>query len=170
MTGRTTYTADMDREICARLAEGRSLRSVCRDADMPHISTIYKWLDEQPGFSERYARACNDRAHALAEEALEIADDSSGDVITDENGVKRLDAEFVQRSRLRVDTRKWFAARLNPKVYGDRQTLAGDPENPLAMQAVDRPPTETREQWMARRATELAAASRGLGRPAGSAD
>ncbi len=56
------------------------------------------------------------QADALFDEALEIADDASGDWMVDKDGKKTLDHEHVQRSRLRVDTRKWAAGKLAPKA------------------------------------------------------
>lgn len=101
------------------MSDGQSLRKICMADDMPASSTVYLWLTKHPEFSEKYTRASEDRAHALAEEALEIADDSSGDWIKTEDG-ERLNSEHVQRSRLRVDTRKWFASKLAPKKYGEK--------------------------------------------------
>lgn len=92
---------------------------------MPAASTVFLWLKQQDGFSEQYARACEDRAHALAEEALEIADDPAGDVVV-VDGVEKVCNENVQRSRLRVDTRKWFASKLFPRRYGDKIAVGGD--------------------------------------------
>ena len=59
-------------------------------------------------FLERYARAREAQADKLAKEILELSNK-----IEDDNPVK------VQRARLQVDSRKWLAARLAPKKYGD---------------------------------------------------
>jgi hypothetical protein len=107
------------------MVSGRSVRSICLDDDMPCMSTVFKWLREQEGFSQQYARASVERGHVMAEEAIDIADDSKNDYI-DVEGVQKLNNEHVQRSRLRVDTRKWFASKLAPKVYGDKLALGGD--------------------------------------------
>ncbi|MRT15312.1 hypothetical protein GJV07_24145 [Enterobacteriaceae bacterium RIT711] len=69
---------------------------------------------------QQYARAREVQAEILAEEIIEIADDSSGDVIVDEDGHEQTNHERVARSRLRVDARKWYASKLAPKRYGDR--------------------------------------------------
>jgi hypothetical protein len=42
-----------------------------------------------------------------------------GDCITTSDGKPIVDHENIQRSRLRVDARKWAAARLAPRKYGD---------------------------------------------------
>ena len=90
---------------------------------MPALSTVFRWLAGDREFQEQYTRAMDARATLLAEEILEMPDDSSGDVVTDpETGAVRMDAEFVARSRLRVDSRKWLAARMAPKKYGDKVT------------------------------------------------
>ncbi len=65
------------------------------------------------------------QADALFDEALEIADDASGDWTVDKDGKKGVDHENIQRSRLRVDTRKWAAGKMAPKKYGDKLDLGG---------------------------------------------
>jgi hypothetical protein len=65
------------------------------------------------------------------DEALEIADETSDDWITTEDGKKILDHEHVQRSRLRVDTRKWAASKLAPKKYGDKFQHVGEGGGPI---------------------------------------
>ena len=71
--------------------------------------------------NDRYARAKADQADFLAEELLEIADDSAEDEIFTEEGKRLENREFINRSRLRVDTRKWIACKLLPKIYGEKQ-------------------------------------------------
>ncbi|WP_426526851.1 terminase small subunit protein [Bradyrhizobium sp. McL0615] len=117
------YSPELAVLICARMGEGESLRSICRDDAMPALSTVFRWLAGDKAFQDQYARAMDARATLLAEEILEISDDRSGDAVTDpETGAVRMDAEFVARSRLRVDSRKWLAARMSPKKYGDKVT------------------------------------------------
>ena len=64
-------------------------------------------------------------------QALEIADEASEDWITAKDGARVLDHEHVQRSRLRVDTRKWAAGKLAPKRYGDKLQHTGDGGGPI---------------------------------------
>ena len=119
------YTDALVAKLCRRLAEGETLRAVCGEASMPDKSTVLRWLadDRKAAFRDQYARAREMRADALFDEALEIADDTSDDWITTEGGKRVLDHEHVQRSRLRVDTRKWAAGKLAPKRYGDKLGL-----------------------------------------------
>ena len=84
------------------------------------------WLDgRHPEFSQQYAHAREAQADKLAEEILLIADDGSNDTYTDGDGNCRTDAEAIQRSKLRVDARKWLASKMAPKKYGDKVAIGG---------------------------------------------
>lgn len=114
------FTQEKADAICERLAAGESLRAICRDDGQPDNKTVLRWLEANEGFRQQYARARELQAEALFDEMLEIADDSSGDATTNGRGDTVMDAEFVQRSRLRVDTRKWYLSKLAPKKYGEK--------------------------------------------------
>lgn len=120
----TTFTQEVADEICAQLAEGKSLREVCRQGHLPSESTVRTWaLDDRDGFSAQYARAREIGYHAMADELLEIADDGRNDWMEREDGENAgydANGEHLARSRLRVDTRKWMLSKALPKVYGDK--------------------------------------------------
>lgn len=118
---RVKFTQDAADSICDLIAEGASLRAVCRLPDQPSASAVFKWLSEQPAFAEQYARACEARAETMFEEMLDIADESAFDTVIGENG-DRANAEWISRSKLRVDTRKWMLSKMQPKKYGDKIT------------------------------------------------
>ena len=128
-TGRPTiYTQDLSDIICERLSLGESMRSVSRDPDMPASATMFRWLREKPEFREQYEIAKEESADALVEEMLEIADDGTNDWMEShgqdgENMGYKINGEHVQRSRLRVDVRKWAASKLKPKKYSDRHAV-----------------------------------------------
>ena len=106
--------------ILREIENGRPLRRILKqDKDMPNTETFYKWVDGDEEKTKLYQRACKDRADLLFDEILEIADDSSLDEI-EFKGRTLENKEFVSRSKLRVDARKWVVARLNPKKYGDK--------------------------------------------------
>lgn len=108
MAGRPSdYTPELAEVICSMLAEGQSLRKVCSGDDMPSMPTVFSWFRKHPEFLNQYARAKEESADALVEEMMDIADN---------------DTEDVQRSRLKVDTRKWVASKLKAKKYGDKVT------------------------------------------------
>ncbi len=118
MARTTTYSQSLADEMCVRIAEGESMRSICRDkkAKMPGLSTVFRWLSENDKFKEQYDEACRMRADTLFDEMFEIADDKKGD---------------VNRDRLRLDTRKWALARMSPKKYGDKVQHADADGNKL---------------------------------------
>lgn len=120
------FTDGLADELCAQIAEGLSLRSICRKDEMPGLRTVMTWLREKEAFRQQYAAARDAQADALFEEAFDIADDASNDWMKREGKDGQLswveNGETIQRSRLRVDLRKWAAGKLAPKKYGDRVT------------------------------------------------
>lgn len=126
------YTSDLALRICARLAIGESMRTVCKADDMPSMVTVFAWLRDKPDFLKQYEKAKQEASDALVEEMLDIADDGTNDWVERQgkNGdtYEALNGEHVQRSRLRVDTRKWIASKLKPKKYGDHLDVTSDGE------------------------------------------
>ena len=125
----TVYTPELGAEICSRIAEGESLRSICKDDEMPAMSSVMLWLidGKHEIFSEQYATARRIQAEALADEIFEIADDGRNDFIEssgDPNAqtAYKMNGEAVARSRLRVDTRKWYLSKVLPK-FADKQQI-----------------------------------------------
>jgi hypothetical protein len=128
----TDYTEELGSSICARLAEGESMRKIAKDDAMPSTTTMFNWLRTHEEFLDQYEIAKAECADMYAEDIIEIADDTSNDYsdVTDEKGAAgatRLNTEHVQRSRLRIDSRKWVAAKLKPKKYGEKvsQEISG---------------------------------------------
>lgn len=130
----SSFTQEMADLICDALAEGYSLRRICKGEGMPNIATVCRWLAGNDEFRKQYAHAREIQADTLFDETLDIADDGSNDTYLDEDGNQRTDHDVIARSRLRVETRKWMAGKLKPKVYGDKVDLnhGVQPENPLA--------------------------------------
>ena len=139
-TGRPTkYTKELADRICSEIAGGKSLRSVCVDPKMPDKATVFRWLRVDDVFRDQYARACEERSEALVEEVLDIADDASNDWMDIWNARTQeeervIDREHIERSKVRIDTRKWIASKLKPKKYGDKLdvTSGGERVNPYA--------------------------------------
>ena len=133
----STYSEDIATEVCGRLAAGETLRQICRDEHMPPESTVRNWaLEDNHGFSARYARARSMGLDTMADEILDISDDASNDWMQrtgkgDEDLGWQSNGDHIQRSRLRVDSRKWLLSKMNPKKYGDKVEIAGDQENPI---------------------------------------
>ena len=104
----TDYGDEVVDLICSRLAVGESLNRICKDADMPAMSTVFGWLSKYPEFLEKYTRAREAQAETHADRIIEIADDADID---------------AHHKRIMVDARKWVASKLKPKRYGDKLDL-----------------------------------------------
>ena len=82
------------------------------------------WLSEDKDFSDNYVRAKELQADIFADEIIEIADESSGDLdYIDDFGNRVENKEFTNRSKIRIDARKWAAGKQRPKKYGDKLEL-----------------------------------------------
>jgi hypothetical protein len=127
MTGRPTlYSPTLAATMCERIANGETLKAICKGQAMPSQSTVFGWLARYPQFSELYARARETSADVLIDEAREIADDGSADyVIRSADGKAELavNHEHIARSKLRIEQRRWEASKRKPRAYGDRQYL-----------------------------------------------
>lgn len=128
----TIYTRELGDEICARISEGRSLRSVCNDDDMPDKSTVFRWLrlDTISTFRDQYARAKREAADAMGEDLLDIAEDALK-AVEKHAGEPKLSGAIVQAHKLKADNLKWTMSRQNPKKYGERINVASDDDEPV---------------------------------------
>jgi hypothetical protein len=119
------YSLKIAEEICDAIAStSHGLRRLCKEnPHWPERRNIYHWLKKHKDFRHLYAQSKEFQVESLIDEILEIADDDSRDTITkiDENGSEKenCNSEWINRSRLRIDTRKWLAAKLCPRIYGD---------------------------------------------------
>jgi hypothetical protein len=115
VTGRPSkYSEELAEEICDRIAKGESVKEICADKEsgwLPGESTVYRWLQENDGFRERYALAREAQADGEFDQARAIAMAAT--------------PETVQVARLQVDTIKWRAAKLAPSKYGESVKVSG---------------------------------------------
>lgn len=99
-------------EIIAGVAAGRSLANVCKDNEaLPDVRNVYRWLDKDEGFRQRYLRACANRSLVYA--------DTIGD-IAHATIAGRVDPNAA---RVAINAYQWIAARLVPTTYGERQEV-----------------------------------------------
>lgn len=110
------YSDETAAQICARLADGKSLRSICLDENMPDKATVFRWLAAHEEFRDQYTCAREAQADTIFDEMLDIADDGTSDIEPDGS----VNQEHIQRAKLRIETRKWMAGKLRPKKYGDK--------------------------------------------------
>jgi len=135
----TDYNEDLTSHICAEIASGRSLRSICADDGMPSAKSVYLWLSKFSDFSDKYAKAQSDRTVHWAEEIVEISDDSTHDMMELGEGKFAPNSVAVSRDKLKVDTRKWLMSKMAPKKYGDKVTneVTGPDGGPLQLTRIE---------------------------------
>jgi hypothetical protein len=100
----TNYTKEKAQAICEMIEKGMTLQAICELPDMPSISSVYNWQDENLDFLESYARARARKADTLADMVMTEA----------------FNSHDAQIGRLRIDALKWTASKLAPKKYGDK--------------------------------------------------
>lgn len=115
-------------KVCAMGKAGLLTREGVADPHFPIRDTVFDWLAADAAFLQAYARARLQGCEAIADELFEIGDDNSEDnrwVVSEATGelVRAVDHEHVNRSRLRIDTRKWYLSKIAPKIFGDRLEL-----------------------------------------------
>ncbi len=121
----TIYTEAIGSKICARLAAGETLVAICKPAGMPSEAVVryWAWKPNHP-FGPLYRDARMIGYLRMSDEITNISDG-----IDEVTGEKRKGAgtnEEIRRDALRVSARQWVAARMLPKVFGDRITLKDD--------------------------------------------
>jgi len=116
----STYNPEIAITICERIATTpQSLARLCAAPDLPSVATVIRWLREYPDFREIYVFAKEAQIELIVEDAIHIADDKSGDLTVTSEGKTLINNAAVQRSRLQVNLRKWFATRLMLRKYGN---------------------------------------------------
>lgn len=127
------YNEAIANRICTEIAtSSKSLRTICKPDDMPCVATVLNWLNKHKEFLAQYVRAKEEQADYLVEEMIDIADDGSNDLMTITKGDISYEVEnkeVVNRSKLRVETRKWIASKLKSKKYGDKIDHTTNGEN-----------------------------------------
>lgn len=128
----SSYTGTIGKKICEMIADGASLRGLCRELKID-TTTVLDWLQRYESFREMYRKARVDQADALADEIMDVARQEPG---RDEMG--KVDSGDVQHRRLLADVLKWRAAKLKPQVYGDKitQEHTGQGGQPLVLNIV----------------------------------
>lgn len=133
----SSFTQEKADAICVKLAAGQSLRSICEAGDMPDRTTVFRWLRDSEAFRIQYTCAREDQAEAIFDEMLEIADDGEFDYETktrdDGSEYEAVNHDHIQRSKLRIEARKWVLGKMAPKKYGERIDLnhGGQKDNPI---------------------------------------
>ena len=99
---------DIQQRLVAEIQTGRSLRQVCTDEGMPHFTTVLRWIALDADFASKYARARTAQADTLFDR-MEAVEEAVAAGTMDSHA-----------ARVVLDSMRWRASKLAPKVYGDR--------------------------------------------------
>lgn len=141
---RPLHDPALEEEILARIIEGETLRHICRDLTLKGRplthGAVSKWAASDTGFAERMRVARELQMWAWGDEIVDIADDARNDWAVDPvTGARRVDVEHINRSRLRVDTRKFLMMKVAARVFGDKLAIGGDDgAPPIRIQRIER--------------------------------
>jgi hypothetical protein len=115
----TDYSPELADLVCQRLMEAGTLLEACdKHPELPHTTTVYRWLQVHEDFRIKYSRAREDVMEMWADEIVRVANDQT--------------LEPNDR-RVKIDTKKWLMSKIAYRRYGDKLIHAGDPENPILM-------------------------------------
>lgn len=121
------YTYNLSEVICTRLSNGETGAEICRDQDMPSWNTLCNWRRKHADFDKRYRISREQGCEYYADEIVSIADSGENDYVTrlDKKGHPRtvFDRDHFERSRLRVDARKWTVSKILRHTYGDKSEV-----------------------------------------------
>ena len=109
-----TYTPEIWKEIFDRVSMGSSLGAALEVSGISYIHA-YRLMEADPVLAAAYEKVKMERADRLAEQIIDLAD---SEIPKHLQGVEI--SAWVNQKRLQVDARKWVAAKLRPKVYGEK--------------------------------------------------
>jgi len=101
-------------KILDRISEGKSLVSAVKASNLPYATAKYH-LRNNLDLHTKYKAAIEERGDYLADELVDLSDEMPPDGLD-----PQLVNAWVNRQRLRIDARKWSAAKLRPKQWGDK--------------------------------------------------
>jgi len=105
----SSFTEELADEIFERIASGESMRMICESENMPHRSTVIRWMADNKDFATKCARA------------REFQSDVMDDLILDT--ANACTSETAQADKVKIAAYQWRASKLAPKKYGDKLEL-----------------------------------------------
>ena len=133
------YTEQDMMAVIARIANGETLLRICAEPTSPSREVFRHWMKEVPALQQFYEDAKIYRTEHLADEIIDIADDTTFDTKENKEGVESANSEWITRSALRVKTRQWLLERTNSKMYGNKTSteVSGPEGTPLIPEQTD---------------------------------
>lgn len=120
-----TYSPEIAAKFCAAIADGKTIRSVCKQAGMPSKASVFRWLREHPEFERMYEIATDERADMFADEMVGIAD------------ACKKDADSIRKARLQVYARERQLQLTKPRKYGPKLQHMGEGGGPVKVSIKD---------------------------------
>lgn len=108
----SVFTEETAEKILEALMDGKSLRQICLADDMPHRTTVLRWMAADEAFASRCAHARELQADLMDDMIIEAAE-----ACTPENAAA---------ARVKISAYQWRASKLAPKKYGDKLAIGGD--------------------------------------------
>lgn len=128
------YTEEIAIAICARIAEGDTLKYICSEDQFPPYYVVNYWRARYPEFKKMMEEARRARAEVFHDNIVEIAED--------------VDEDTSKSAKVKIDAYKHLAAVNNPEEYGSRTKITGDANAPLSFiisTGIDRSEGEPKE-------------------------
>lgn len=144
----TKLTSELAREILSRTIDGEAPYQYAKELGIGS-GRVYDWVERYPKFGECFMRARKICAHSRIDRAICKLEDNSQDLYNDGKRIAVNTAQ-VQRDFRLAEMLKFWAGRYNPLYAEQPQTLV------QVNQFVDQPASETRDDWLKRKAKEQA--------------
>lgn len=124
----TIYNKELADEICETIATSTvGLPQLCKEnSHWPAHQTIHQWRLKYVEFSDKYAVAKQSQIESLVDELIHLTKNHENDFYTDSDGKKCIHTPYIQRLRCHIDTVKWLACKLAPKLYGNKVKVEGE--------------------------------------------
>lgn len=120
------YSEELALEICDTVScTPDMLEEICeKRSHWPCAQTVYKWRLRYPPFGEMYAKAKQSQIEALVSHAFNLCRSKKDAYLHDKDGIPFADNVDICNKRHQIDLIKWLAAKLAPKIYGDKNVNA----------------------------------------------
>jgi hypothetical protein len=137
-----TFSKDVAEALLDRVADGEPPTQICRDdPGMPTWRVLGRWRRQNEDFEKRFRIAWESCCEHMVGDIVTIADNATNDYVNrvTKKGVLRVfDREHFERSRLRVESRKWMAQKVLRAVYGERSEVDLRTPDGLAVKVEER--------------------------------
>ena len=112
MTKALELTSTITDQICQELMSGKPLTSICRNKDLPSLSTVHRWIDKHPSFAKQILQARRIGTQYYLDKMIEE--------------LETMSAKDVGIVREKLHHYRWLASKLLPSLYGDKQEVVQD--------------------------------------------